>query len=483
MRHGVILSEAFSARIKAIEALRTATEARTNNAQAMRNAADDLDAASISCDYSVAAASYGALAGLLRITSMLVEWRSAILDAVQDADRFLRGAKAQYKLWQEEYRTAKIQQGLLESSAAIDSVADLEQVENICHAIASTPLPIPFFAAAVHPSWTPKDDRQQEKEPPVELKVAFLQFKINDEPAKQLHFLTPQMAHDLEIEVRVSRWPDGATTLNLRPVTVELPSTYDFPCFRFERTAGDEPLQMRQHGRAILKFPQSIHARPFEFKYAAEFLPHASEQPVAVVGHRTLRIEGIDLLRSPITGYPAMDKKLLQLRDRLRENRAIAETDLKSSLVLMTALGSLAYQALHDDLYPGTRDEPQFQRDVRAALRIVPEIASELEEHPHASGGITDLSFRGIRIELKVEQQKLMALDDCNRFLGQTASYVIATGKRIGILCVLDCSPKTVAYPSEENIGILKHKTNEGEVSVIALIIQGNLPTPSSLSR
>ncbi|HEY6093783.1 MAG TPA: hypothetical protein VIU93_02410 [Gallionellaceae bacterium] len=483
MRHGVIFSEAFSARIRAIEALRTATEARVNNAQAMRNAADDLDAASISCDYGVAAASYGALAGLLRITSMLVEWRGAILDAAQDADRFLRSAKAQYRLWLEEYRAAEIQRGLLENSAAIDSVADLEQVGNICHALAAIPLPIPFFAAAVYPSRIPKGDQQQDKEPPVELKVAFLQFEIDGEPAKQVHFLTPQMTHDLEIEVRVSRWPEGATTLHLRPVTVELPDTYDFSSFQFARPPGEGPFVIRQRGRAVLKFPHSIHARPFEFKYAAEFSPRASEQPVAVVGHRTLRIEGIDLQRSPITGYQAMDRKLLQLRDSLRENRAIAETDLKSSLVLMTALGSLACRALHGDLYPGIRDEPQFQRDVREALRIAPEIASELEEHPHASGGITDLSFRGIRIELKVEQQRRISLDDCNRFLGQTASYVIATGKRIGILCVLDCSKKDVAFPAEENLGVLKHQTKEGDVFIVALIIQGNLPTPSSLSK
>lgn len=483
MRHGVILSEAFSARIQAIEALRAATEARVNNAQPIRNAADDLDAASISCDYSVAASSYGALAGLLRITAMLVEWRGAILEAALDADRFLRSAKAQYKLWLEEYQAAEIQQGLLESSAVIESLAELEQVGNVCHSIASIPLPIPFFAAEVRPSWLPKCDQQEEKEPPVELKVAFLQFKINGEPAKQVHFLTPQMAHDLEIEVRVSRWPDNATTLDLRPVTVEKPDTYDFPNFQFVRPSGDGPFVMRQRGRAILKFPHSIQASPFEFKYAAEFSPRASEQPVAVVGHRTLRIEGIDLQRSPITGYQAMDRKLIELRDILRENRLIAETDLKPSLVLMAALGSLACRALHGDLYPGIRDEPQFQQDIREELRKIPEIASELEEHPHASGGITDLSFRGVRIELKVEQQKLLALDDCNRFLGQTASYVIATGKRIGILCVLDCSPKSVALPAEENWGILKHNTRDGEVSVVTLIIQGNLPTPSSLSR
>lgn len=302
MRHGVILSEAYSTRIKAIEALRAATEIRVNNAQAMRNAADDLDADSISCDYSVAAASYGALAGLLRVTAMLVEWRGAILEAEQDADRFLRSAKAQYKLWLDEYSTAEIQHGLLEGSSAIESVTELDLVGNVCHAIASIPLPIPFFAAAVQLSRIPRGDQKPKNEPPVELQVAFLQFEINGEPAKQVHFLTPQMAHDLEIEVRVTRWPDNATTLDLRPVTIEQPDSYDFPHFRFNCPSGDGPFVMKQRGRAILKFPHSIQASPFEFKYAAEFSPRTSEQPVAVVGQRTLRIEGFDLQRSPITG-------------------------------------------------------------------------------------------------------------------------------------------------------------------------------------
>jgi hypothetical protein len=484
MKQGVILSEAFSARIKAIEALRTASNVRARNVEALRGAADGLDTASISCDYSVVAASYGALAGLLRISAMLVEWRAAILDASPEADRFLRGAKAQYKLWLNEYQSSEIPQVLLENCAAIESVTDIEQVDVICCAIASIPLPIPFFAAVIHPSPLYNDEEQESKEAPIELNVAFLHFEINGVPANQIHFLTPREAHDLEIEVRVSRWPDNASTLHLRPVSVESPDTYDFPSFQFERPEDQAPFVMRQRGRALLKYPQSIHARPFEFKYAAEFTPRASEQPVAVVGHRTLRIESIDLQKSPMTGYLPMDKKLLKLRDILRGNGLIAETDLKTSLILMAALGNLTYRALHHDMYPGIRDESEFQKDIRAELGRIPEIASELEEHPHASGGITDLSFRGIRIELKVESKKLIIVDDCNRFVGQTASYAIATGKRIGILCVLDCSPKTgTALPAEENFEILKQPTKEGSVYVVTIIIQGNLPTPSSLSR
>jgi hypothetical protein len=36
-----------------------------------------------------------------------------------------------------------------------------------------------------------------------------------------------------------------------------------------------------------------------------------------------------------------------------------------------------------------------------------PRIGSELEEHPHAGRGITDLSFRSIRVELKFEEEHL----------------------------------------------------------------------------
>jgi hypothetical protein len=45
--------------------------------------------------------------------------------------------------------------------------------------------------------------------------------------------------------------------------------------------------------------------------------------------------------------------------------------------------------------------EPAFQKEIRQYLRSRPEIGGELDEHPHAAGGITDLSFRGIRLELK----------------------------------------------------------------------------------
>lgn len=45
MKNGVILSEAFQARIKAIEVVRAAVNVRARNSEAIRGAADELDTA------------------------------------------------------------------------------------------------------------------------------------------------------------------------------------------------------------------------------------------------------------------------------------------------------------------------------------------------------------------------------------------------------------------------------------------------------
>jgi hypothetical protein len=449
----------------------------------LRSVADELDSISATIAFSAAASSYAAMADALRIVEQLIEWRSGVLNAVQEADRFLRAAKERSKLWCEEYRSSHISAALGAVIENIQSIAETAQIETTCRDIAAISLPIPFFAAEVRPRFR-RADEKADRPVPDELTVAFLRFVIDGVLAAETHFLRPREAHDLEIEVRVSRWPGAAETLNLSPVTIESPDTYDFPRFRFAKPSGDPPFVLNERGRAILKVAQSIHARPFEFKYTAEFAPRASEQPVAVVGQRTLRIEGIDVESSPITGYAAMDRKLLDVRDRLRSQRFASDVDLKACLTILSPLCSLACRAVQDNLYRGVLTEAEFQHDVRAELRRYPAIGSLLDEHAHGAGGITDLSFQGIPIELKVEPTKRVSLADCQRFVEQTSSYVVAKGKRLGVLGVLDCSEKNAGpTPAEEGLGILLRKTNDGVVCIVTVVIQGNFPPPSHHSR
>lgn len=481
MGSGAILSGAYAVRIESVEALLAAADRRVDNGAHLRTLASSLDEVATRYGDVRGAVAYSALASLMRTLAMLVDWRAAVLGAAIDADRFLRSAHELHRSWCDEYSERDEVATLAQTAAPIAELNDTQGVGLLCRAIGSVPLPIGVFAED-NRRRIPRfdvDDKDDRPPPPPELTVAFIRFNVDGQPAAQTHFLTPKEAHDLEIEVRISRWPDHAEALTLSPVTIEARSTHDFPTFRFARPSGDPPYHLSDRGRAVLHVAQGLRAQPFEFRYAASFEPTEVEQPVAVVGHRNLRMDGID---RPITGYHGVDQRILAIRELIRHRPLITPGDVTSTLTLLAALGNLAGQAVQDNLFPKPIDEAAFQKSLRSYLRQRPEIGSKLEEHPRAAGGTTDLSFERIRLELKSENNRPLRLSDCQQFVGQTASYTAGSDKRVGVLCVLDGSQKTDhAFPAEDGIGVLT--TGDDAVAIVTVLLQGNLLRPSALSR
>ena len=154
------------------------------------------------------------------------------------------------------------------------------------------------------------------------------------------------------------------------------------------------------------------------------------------------------------------------------------------ALTVLGPLANLVGAAVQDALYPTPIYEEAFETDVRQRLRTVPTIGAELEQQAHAGGGRTDLSFRGIRIELKSERKRRVLPENAAAYADQAVSYAVATGKRLAILCVLDCSPKKTAPLPIESCLLLQSRDNGGgPVHIVTLLVQGGLPKPSSLSR
>jgi hypothetical protein len=487
MRRRGLFIDGFSARLDGCEALKTAVEAKTADPTALRKAATGLDEATPNFESLSTAVAYSAFAEALRLCALLVEWRAAVLEAAPDADRFLRAAQARRKLWLRETGEQPAAFDLVSRTAVIETLDGVEEIGELVASLAAAALPIGIVKTAHGPRIPSADrecdaDEERRSAPKAELAVAFVKFALDGAAAAETHFLSPGEAHDVEIEVRVSRWPEAAAMLELQPLTIEQPGTYEFPTFQIAKPAGDPPYMIRQDGRAILKYGQGLHARPFEFRYSAHFAPGGAEQPV-VVGQRTLRIDSVDLKQNSLTGYGRLDAKIVELRDTLRARPMMSQDELADALTALIPLANFAGRSLQDNLVREPWPETKFQTVIRDELRRSPTIGADLEEHAHAAGGITDLSFRGIRIELKVEASQRLTLEDCQTYLGQTASYVVGSGKRIGILCVLDCSPKREApFPAEDGLGIFTLGTDGAPVCIVALLVQGNLARPSDLS-
>jgi hypothetical protein len=92
-----------------------------------------------------------------------------------------------------------------------------------------------------------------------------------------------------------------------------------------------------------------------------------------------------------------------------------------------------------------------------------PRVVLVTERHIEGSAGRSDLHVRG--------DYRLAA-----------RARPVGSDKRIGVLCVLDGSPKAEEpFPPEDGIGILK--TADDAVAVVTVLIQGNLTRPSDLTR
>ncbi|BCT93134.1 hypothetical protein LYSHEL_21570 [Lysobacter helvus] len=474
-------SESLLPRLQAVEALAAIAHGQWPPHD-LKTLAVALDAVSAAVSSAAAATAYNAFGGIVRIVDMLTHWRRAVLEAEPDADRYLRSARERYRLWLNDYDQSDAAAQLRAAVAGLATLESIEQVADIAHALTAVPLPVGIFAQPVKPDWAVQSELERKEEPLVDLTVAFLKFQFDGQPAAEVHQLAAREVHDLEIEVRVSRWPQDKRELRLTPISVEPKSTYDFPSFQFQKPDGDAPYTMRQSGRAALLLPQGMHARPFEFKYTAEFIPERGDQPVAVVGHRTLIVDGADASKLQVCGYPGLDQALYTLRDALRRRPGVPQSETADALIVLAALCNLAGRAVQDAEFKGRWDEAAFQRHVRAELRRQTVIGADLDEHAHAAGGITDLSLHGMPIELKAVDTLISSVDQCDPFLAQTASYAVAKSKRTAILCVLDSSEKkTAPVPPETLLGIRTHA--KGAVSICVLVIQGHLARPSALSR
>jgi subtilase family serine protease len=117
-------------------------------------------------------------------------------------------------------------------------------------------------------------------------------------------------------------------------------------------------------------------------------------------------------------------------------------------------------------------------------LNRVQYIGEHLQGHPEAAGGITDLTFRDIPIELKVENSKVLFPKDFKKYFNQTAAYAIGLGKRIGVLSVLEASQKKEPVGVvEDDIEVFVHQTGNSPILIVVVVVRGGFPKPSSYFR
>lgn len=482
-----IFHRGFSSRIEVAATLAGALQPSSDDLKRLKTACLELETTISEFGQGDVEDQYRAYHTAIAIFVLLAEWKHALRNAEPEAQRFLISAKL---------RASEVDKSLsfvaderldtfLNQVEALKSVGELTAIQD---QLKRWTLPLLLFANLRNQGFgglrLPVFEGNSEEPEKLETTVAFLKFDIDGEPAKHCNYLKPGTSYDLTIEVRVSNWPKGVRVLFLTPVTIDIREQNWLPSFRFEKPEGEGPFILTGTGRAVLEVAHSFGSRPYEFLYAAEFDDTSNCRDVSIVGHRRLILEGSDVASNPLTGFSNVDRHLLSIRDKLRTFHGLHSDDVANTMVVLGGLGNIAAQALKGGLFEAGTSEAQFQYKATEMLRNRREIGEHLQSHPGAAGGITDLTFRDIPIELKVENSKVLFPKDFSKFFDQTAAYAIGLGKRIGVLSVLEASPKSAPVGVvEDDIEVFLHQTGQSHIAIVVVVVRGGFPKPSSYSR
>ncbi len=482
-----IFHRVFSSRVEVAAALAGALKPSPHDLQRLKEACLKLEATISEAGEGDIEDQYRAYHTATAIFVLLAEWKHAIRNAEPDAQRFLSSAKLKASEVDKSLSFAADERldAFLNQVEGLESVDELTAIQD---QLKRWTLPLLLFANLRTRGFgrlrAPVSNRSSGEPEKLETTVAFLKFDIDGEPAKHWNYLKPGTSYDLTIEVRVSNWPKGANVLSLTPVTVDIRERDWLPSFRFEKPEGDGPFILTGTGRAVLEVAHSFGSRPYEFLYAAEFDDTSNCREVAIVGHRRLLLEGCDVVSNPLTGFSNVDRHLLSVRDKLRTFPGLHSDDVANTMIVLGGLGNIAAQALKEGLFEAGTQEKQFQNKATEMLRNRSDIGEHLQGHPEAAGGITDLTFRDIPIELKAENSKVLFPKDFSKFFDQTAAYAIGLGKQIGVLSVLEASPKSAPIGVvEDDIDVFVHETGKSPIVIVVVVVRGGFPKPSSYSR
>lgn len=118
-------------------------------------------------------------------------------------------------------------------------------------------------------------------------------------------------------------------------------------------------------------------------------------------------------------------------------------------------------------------------------------LGQDLQDHPHLGGGITDLRFNDVVIELKVEDKIENRAAIAEKYTSQLTQYEGTQARQVGVVLVLDLTEKNLPPGDIRNdimlVSVPTHGSSDPDEKhpskAFVFIINGNTVNPSSYSE
>ncbi len=365
--------------------------------------------------------------------------------------------------------------------------------EQLCSFLLAIPLPILFRKKEEEK--IPYQDRQNGMEqsnlPPLVRIIAFL----DGIPFASPKHVKPGERYRLSFQARGLEWPREAVRFRLNMLTTCPESEYVISEFTLdppEQSAsgeyqGEIPGTIKFNSGQSNVFDDTVFAVHGAFETSDGNILEAP-----VIGLHDLRFKVLDDEKWPKgRDNGPQDKHMLELVTQLCEDCPIVREELADLWSMLDALTNLLAIYAQEAIFKGANDVPEreFHATVLHDLRLT--LGQDVQEHTSQAGGITDIRYRGVIVELKVEKRNGDREYIVKKYTAQPTQYASVEARQVSILLVLDLTEKEKPPGDIRNDIILADvETHGGDDSVkkypskvFVFVINGNMKSPSDYSR
>lgn len=326
--------------------------------------------------------------------------------------------------------------------------------------------------------------------------VAVALVSIDDTLLTGPAIVDPALTHTLTLQVQTDPWPAWVERMDAELISTLNETELQRPALTWQRHqhVGD-PNTYEGTGSLHVRYavPTIQHAPPVLVRLTwrgTDEDGNPKHQPLDVAGHREFRVRPYDPARDATTQYEVFDEHLLGIYERLAA-AGYPHHQLQPFARLLNAISRAGLAMTWNKKYRRGQSvrERQFHDDLHAALLADPTLEGRVERGTPLGHGFLDTRHDGITAELKVARDQPVTPETATKYIGQPTQYAAADGARLSILVVLDMSRKVLPIGTPENylfvLGPKQHGMTDAHSPsvVITLVINGNLPVPSSWSR
>ncbi|HKC62346.1 MAG TPA: hypothetical protein VKB86_01855 [Pyrinomonadaceae bacterium] len=439
----------------------------------------------------------GVMERLVAGLGLLCEWAEHSLSGEPNAGRFLAAAHAQAVVAAEQLNSVRHSVFSKAAGEAVDElkkITTLEQVTTFSSKLASVPVPIIMLEQPTQPARREYGERASPTaaEGPFVIKAV---FEIERRPWRTPQLLRANTIYDFSAKVTVPQFPKNCDYLLIDYISTLSPEHYRVTPLRIDKPSVANATEFSVRGRAEFPVAQDFLSDPIDLLLRATFLSSKDDElsiPATIVGYGHLPVKVSDPSQTPLLSkYRSIDARNAEIIEEV--SASIPNLDARHLTDFIKLLGAVTNHMGRNLQRPIYKEdmlisEADFQMRILEDLRM--QLGEDVQEAPRQGGGPSDIRYRSVTLELKVEDRIKNRGRMINKYVGQPTQYASASGAQLGILCILDQTSKDEPPANPQNNIILVTAPVHGfddnappyPTKIAAVIIDGNLKLPSDYS-